>query len=287
MTDPARLLLRHLSCLTLLLTVLAGAAAYGSQTPEPGLGGIGVTVSDETGGRVANAQVVLTRDAVQHSRVTDANGTVQVGDLEPGEWILIVSRQGFRVFERALTIGVSRDEMAVTLEVAGLGETIRVRGTALPEAVQLRTTATGGTNLDIPVRELPASLSIITGELIEQRGAWSGTEAVELAVGMNSQTGVGSIPSYSTRGFSGNSVSIMRDGIRQNTASQSSRASAPTSARNAFGTASIASAARTSVATTLLSRRGSRRSGSAASGTARVIPRPDRPVPLPSVPAHL
>jgi iron complex outermembrane receptor protein len=40
---------------------------------------------------------------------------------------------------------------------------------------------------------------------------------------MTGGTNFGSIPNYSTRGFGGNNVTIMRDGIRQNTASQSSR----------------------------------------------------------------
>ena len=52
--------------------------------------------------------------------------------------------------------------------------------------------------------------------LIQERGARSVEEAVQLAVGMQASTGVGSIPGYSTRGWSGNNISIMRDGIRQN-----------------------------------------------------------------------
>jgi iron complex outermembrane receptor protein len=40
---------------------------------------------------------------------------------------------------------------------------------------------------------------------------------------MTGGTQFGSIPNYSTRGFGGNNVTVMRDGIRQNTASQSSR----------------------------------------------------------------
>lgn len=83
--------------------------------------------------------------------------------------------------------------------------------------------ATSGSRLGLSSRELPASVSIITQEMMQLRGLRTAVEAVEAAVGMTGGTQFGSIPSYSARGFGGNNVSILRDGIRQNTASQSSR----------------------------------------------------------------
>lgn len=83
--------------------------------------------------------------------------------------------------------------------------------------------ATSGSRLGLTNRELPASVSIITQEMMLTRGLRTAVEAVEAAVGMTGGTNFGSIPNYSTRGFGGNNVTIMRDGIRQNTASQSSR----------------------------------------------------------------
>ncbi|MDP0499971.1 MAG: TonB-dependent receptor [Verrucomicrobiota bacterium JB022] len=80
-----------------------------------------------------------------------------------------------------------------------------------------------GSRLGLSNWELPASVSVISQDLMQQRGLRTAVEAVEAAVGMTGGTYYGSIPSYTTRGFSGNSVTVMRDGIRQNTASQSSR----------------------------------------------------------------
>ncbi len=80
-----------------------------------------------------------------------------------------------------------------------------------------------GSRLGLSNRDLPASVSIVTQEVMQLRGLRTAVEAVEAAVGMTGGTQFGSIPGYSTRGFGGNSVTIMRDGIRQNTASQSSR----------------------------------------------------------------
>lgn len=80
-----------------------------------------------------------------------------------------------------------------------------------------------GSRLGLAIRDLPASVSIVTQQSIQLHGARTALEAIEGAVGMSGGVGVGSIPSYQTRGFSGNDVTIMHDGIRQNTSSQASR----------------------------------------------------------------
>jgi iron complex outermembrane recepter protein len=88
---------------------------------------------------------------------------------------------------------------------------------ALNEAVET------GSRLGIDARDLPASVSVVSHDLIQLRGARTAVEAIESAVGMTGGTSVGSIPNYATRGFAGNDITVMRDGIRQNTASQSAR----------------------------------------------------------------
>jgi len=80
-----------------------------------------------------------------------------------------------------------------------------------------------GSRLGLANRDLPVSVSIVTQEVMQLRGLRTAVEAVEAAVGMTGGTSFGSIPTFSTRGFGANSVSILRDGLRQNTASQSSR----------------------------------------------------------------
>ncbi len=101
-------------------------------------------------------------------------------------------------------------------------ETITVEA-ARERSVDLDDVAFTGSRLGIQIRDLPASVSVVTQELIQAAGARTALEAIEFAVGMQGSTGVGSIPSYSTRGFGGNDVTVMRDGIRQNTNSQASR----------------------------------------------------------------
>ncbi len=90
-------------------------------------------------------------------------------------------------------------------------------------SLPLDATPTTGSRLGLANRDLPVSVSVVTQEVMQLRGLRTAVEAVEAAVGMTGGTQYGSIPTYSTRGFGSNSVTIMRDGIRQNTASQSSR----------------------------------------------------------------
>lgn len=118
--------------------------------------------------------------------------------------------------EPAEVTGAKAERDAVT-------ENIIVEGKRERSTVVLDEPVAAGSRLNIDARDLPASVAVISHELIELRGARTATEAIESAVGMTAGTSVGSIPNYATRGFAGNDVTIMRDGIRQNTASQSSR----------------------------------------------------------------
>ncbi len=90
-------------------------------------------------------------------------------------------------------------------------------------SLPLDAVVSSGSRLGLTSRELPASVSVVTQEMMQLRGLRTAVEAVEATVGMTGGTQFGSIPNYSARGFGGNNVSVLRDGIRQNTASQSSR----------------------------------------------------------------
>jgi len=209
-------------CVVLSLLVIPAAAA--AQGADPARGEATIVVSDTTGARVADASVVMTRGAERRTATTGADGVARLSSLAPGEWTVTITRDGFARLARQLTVSAGSVELPAALAVAGFSETVQVETDAVAATqVPLNAIATGGTNLDIPVRDLPASLVMLSQPLIQERGARSVEEAVQLGVGMQASTGVGSIPGYATRGWSGNNVSVMRDGIRQNSASQSSR----------------------------------------------------------------
>jgi iron complex outermembrane receptor protein len=115
------------------------------------------------------------------------------------------------------------NKVAATTAAAGTIDSVTVIGDRPRDSLALDSVATTGSRLSLEARDLPASVSIVSHELIDLRGARTAIEAVEAAVGMTGGTSVGSIPNYATRGFAGNDITVMRDGIRQNTASQSSR----------------------------------------------------------------
>jgi len=132
----------------------------------------------------------------------------------------------FSILALALPAGAQTSSPAATAADTELVELSPVEVAADKEkhfSLPLDAASRTGSRLNLTLRELPASVSVITQEAIQLRGARTALEAIEAAVGMTGQVGVGSIPGYSTRGFGSNDITVMRDGIRQNTNSQSAR----------------------------------------------------------------
>jgi iron complex outermembrane receptor protein len=203
-----------------LLSVLSTTLAFAQESTE-----LRVTVSDTSGARVGDAAIVLTRATEQRAVVTSADGVVTIRGLATGAWTLEVSRDGFITVRRPVVVQATPVAVAITLEVGGLRQTVVVEAARPEDALQLDASAAGGTRLDIPVRELPASLTVITQDLMQERGVNNAMEATELAPGVTTFMDSGSIPGINVRGFSSTagSVSVTRDGIRQNTMPQSGR----------------------------------------------------------------
>jgi iron complex outermembrane receptor protein len=138
----------------------------------------------------------------------------------------------FRIFPLFLSATLATSPLAATPDADNAppsGETVRLDDYLVTGdkeklfSLPLDAAPATGSRLGLNNRDLPASVSVITQEVMQLRGFRTAVEAVEGAVGMTGGTQFGSIPGFATRGFTGNSVTIMRDGIRQNTASQSSR----------------------------------------------------------------
>jgi iron complex outermembrane receptor protein len=184
-----------------------------------------VTVTDPMGARVPNAAVVISNLTETRSEVTDGDGAVIVRGLATGAWTLEVARDGFQTVRRPVVVQATPVTANVVLELGGVRTNVTVTAARPEDALQLDGTASGGTRLDIPLRELPASLTVITQDLMQERGINSVMDATELSPGVTTFIDSGSIPGINVRGFSSTSgaVSITRDGIRQNTLPQSAR----------------------------------------------------------------
>jgi iron complex outermembrane recepter protein len=214
-------LFRALTVLTFIVALAGPAAGQGTASTQ-----LTVTVTDTSGARVPDAAVIFMRPTDEQTVVTDRDGTATVRGLATGAWTVEVVKQGFVTRQRRVVVQSTPTAVAVTLEVGGLEENVLVEAAApVEDALLLDAAATGGTRLNIPVRELPATLTLITQELIQERGVNNVTEAIELAPGLTTYVDSGSIPGINVRGFNSSSgaVSTMRDGIRQNTVPQAGR----------------------------------------------------------------
>lgn len=100
-------------------------------------------------------------------------------------------------------------------------------GTTLPEVIVTggRSTPIGvtGSNLGVPIDDIPASIEILDQETLRQRGDRTNQEAVEKVVGWSGAYSPGNGVVFSTRGFSGNDISILHDGTRISNPTMSSR----------------------------------------------------------------
>jgi iron complex outermembrane receptor protein len=179
---------------------------------------VAVAVEDSSKGVIDGAVVVMSRGAVGRRAVTGGDGVARFNDLAEGEWVVEVRKEGFAIAAETLTVGESSTTLTITLALPTLSETVSVEA----RAGALGTTVTSASRLELSVKELPATLSVVTQDVMQERGANTAMDAIDVAGGTLTSSGLGGqLPGYQTRGFSGNS--IMNDGIRQNSGVQSSR----------------------------------------------------------------
>lgn len=90
-------------------------------------------------------------------------------------------------------------------------------------ALNLNDETVSGAHLNIELIDLPASMDIFDQDLLRQRGARTTLEAVEGAVGALSGNPPGAPGVHSMRGFSGNDISHLHNGIRITSPGMSTR----------------------------------------------------------------
>jgi outer membrane receptor for ferric coprogen and ferric-rhodotorulic acid len=211
---------RYLRTLALFIPLVFALIGTVSAQTEEGMG-LTIAVTDSSGGVVEGAIVVLYMGTTERRATTGVDGTARFGEVAPGQWTAEVRKEGFAVTEQAVSVATAPLRVGVTLALPVIEETVTVE----TRLGALDTTATSATRLELSLRELPATLSVVTQETMQERGANTAMDAIEVAGGTLVSGGSGGIgaqlPGYQARGFSGNS--IMTDGIRQNSSTHSSR----------------------------------------------------------------
>jgi len=172
------------------------------------------TVADRQGGVVVGAVVVLTTDAgMMREAASNAAGTFVFEGLRAGQYTMIVTSPGFSTWSQVVRVADAPLDLMVTLDIGGISEVVGVVGTGVsPMAVPAPT----ATRLGLTPLETPASLVIVNGETIRQRGDVTVEDAEVRMVGVTSGGSPGNgFASRTTRGFGGlNSVMKLYDGAQ-------------------------------------------------------------------------
>jgi len=140
-------------CFLALLATLPCAIAQNLST-----GSLNVTVRDQAGAVINDAQLVLTDLATNdvHQAVTSGAGTAVIPYLNPSQYKLEVSRNGFttRLYPSVVIQTNQVTDLAVTMQVGSTSQTVTVSGTSSP---LLQTTDnTISTTVDLKeVQDLP------------------------------------------------------------------------------------------------------------------------------------
>lgn len=193
---------------TSVIVTLAGVSA-GAQT-----GSVTGRVTDIQGAAVVNATVALTSSAGKRveSR-TAGDGTFSFDQLAPGTYALHVDAPGFARWTQSVTPAASPSPVTVTVRVAGLQEAVSVVGTG---AASLAAPAQTGSRLGLTPLETPASVSVMSGDAVRDRGDRTIEEAKGRAVGVTMQNNPGNGGNgLASRGFvDTGSVMQLFDGVQ-------------------------------------------------------------------------
>ncbi|MEQ1868701.1 MAG: TonB-dependent receptor [Vicinamibacterales bacterium] len=169
-------------------------------------------VVDPASAAVVDARVTLTSPAGRRQETrTGGDGSFSFNQIDRGSYTLRVEATGFSSWGQNILAADQNAPLTIALQVAGLSEAISVVGSA-PST--LATPGLTGSRLGLTPLETPASVSIISGEVIRDRGDRSVADAKTRAVGVTMQgdpgNGGGAVVA---RGFGGvGSVMQLFDG---------------------------------------------------------------------------
>jgi iron complex outermembrane receptor protein len=169
-------------------------------------------VVDSQGGAVVGAQVSLSRNVQRRVAKTGMDGAFAFEGVEAGRYGLVVESPGFMAWSMDITVGAGFQPVNVTLQIAGVVEDVQVSGEA---PYNLTKPAPTASRLGLSPLETPASVSVVSGDLIRGLGTPTLIVAKSLAPGITSSAPMGSGGNIlNARGFTGvNSVKQLFNGM--------------------------------------------------------------------------
>jgi iron complex outermembrane receptor protein len=198
---------RFRTAVALCVLILVSSSVASAQTAT-----VTGHVLDAQGMPVSGAAVSLVASDRQTADArTASDGTFAVANVAPGRYTLRVTAAGFTTWSQTVTASATASPVMVTLQVAGLNESISVLGTA-PSTLETPTLT--GTRLGLTALDTPASVQVISGDVARDRGDQTLQEAETRAVGVTRQGDPGNGGNaVVARGFGGvSSVMQLFDG---------------------------------------------------------------------------
>lgn len=168
-------------------------------------------VVDAQGAPVANALVTVSPPAPPRTTRTNSAGEFQVPEVPGDRATLQAEAPGFSLARQDLVLTSGGAQATLTLQVAGVREAVTVTATAPAGLTQV---SEAGSRLGLSVLETPASVQVLAGEAIRNRGDVTLIAATTRAVGVTTQADPGNGGgSVAARGFGGvGSVMQLFDG---------------------------------------------------------------------------
>ena len=188
----------------LLCTILACALASGQNSN----GKITGTVKDPDGAVVTGADVSLLNatQVVLGATATDSEGRFTLDNVAPGDYQLIVERDGFIRHRSAVRVTHgSTQEVGVVMELTPLNEQVTV-------------TAEAGLVTD--TRKVESQVNVINERKIMERAPEVVAQVVDEEPGVNLQRTSPSLSAVFVRGLTGRNVAVYVDGVRYTTSAQ-------------------------------------------------------------------
>jgi iron complex outermembrane recepter protein len=168
------------------------------------------TVQDETGAVLSNVVVeaVPAANGPGTQVVTGEDGSYELRLPSPGRFDLSFRRTGFAEHHvRSVDVAEAPVGVDVTMRVTSFAEEVQV-------AADLGETHTSGSRLGLTRQETPASVDIITQDVIQARGADTASTALRYTTGLTSSLRPGASAVFSSRGFIENSIGVLFNGVR-------------------------------------------------------------------------
>ena len=173
-------------------------------------------VVDEVGGAPLAAAVVrlerVTEPFVDRSATTGADGTFAFSGLPAGAYRVTVTRDGFAPVTSSVTLAPGPPvRLDVRLPAAAFEERVTVAGVRGGLALAGETDT--GSRLGLRALDVPASIDVVDGTVMETRGDQRLSDALESLPGVVAGHNPAAPSSFSVRGFTRSQITVLRDGI--------------------------------------------------------------------------